>query len=364
MKRLALGAVAATLVISVAWAEDIVYYNDPATKKEAQVKGTIEEENPAGVKVKAGRAVKAIPATDVTQIVYGHKDVSTIDFRRPFTAETKALAASKPAARADLLKEALTGYQELDTKMRDSTGAHRYLQYKIARVAALQARDDPSRLDAAIEALKAYKTEFGTGWEVVPALKLLAQLQEDKGDAAGASQAYADLADLPGLPEAMQRESQFMVSRLLLRGGKFAEAEQRLKAVQAKLPKDDPQRTLVDVYLLQARIARNDLGGVEEQLKSAIAAGDNDAVRGVAHNCLGDYYRLRNQPEPAFWEYLKVDTLYGQDKEEQAKSLYYLVELFDKVKNDKVRAEECRAKLKAPQFAGTLYQRLADKKAQ
>ena len=74
------------------------------------------------------------------------------------------------------------------------------------------------------------------------------------------------------------------------------------------------------------------------------------------HNCLGDYYRLRKELEPAFWEYLKVDTLYSQDKEESAKALYYLAELFDKVKNDKVRAEECLTRLKGAPYSGTLYQ--------
>jgi hypothetical protein len=373
MKRLAFVALA-FFVLSPVWAEDIVYYTDRATKKDDQVKGVIDQESPAGVKVKVGRAVKDVPATDINQIVYGHKDVSAIEFRRPFTKETNALKATRAAERADLLKEALLGYQELDGKMRDTPHAHRYLQYKIAQVTALQVQGDPSRRDAAIEALKTYKTEHGTGWEIVPALKLLARLQEEKGDAEGASQAYADLADVPGLPEATQRESQFMVARLLLSGHKYAEAERRLKAVQAKMPKDDPQRALVDVYLVQTRIARNDLNGVEDELKKAVAAGDPDklpneearaalaAVRGVAHNCLGDYYRLRNQPEPAFWEYLKVDTLYSQDKEEEAKALYYLAELFDKVKNDKVRAAECLTRLKGAAYAGTLYQRLAAEK--
>jgi hypothetical protein len=82
-------------------------------------------------------------------------------------------------------------------------------------------------------------------------------------------------------------------------------------------------------------------------------------VRAAAHNLLGDYYLAKGQPEPAFWEYLYVDTLYTQDRDEHAKALYHLSTLFDKVKRDPARAKQCSERLKDKQFAGTLYQRRA-----
>ena len=60
----------------------------------------------------------------------------------------------------------------------------------------------------------------------------------------------------------------------------------------------------------------------------------------------------------ALWQYLRVDALYGEDVEEQAKALYHLVGLFDKVKKDPIRGKECAARLLDKRFAGTAYQRL------
>ena len=74
----------------------------------------------------------------------------------------------------------------------------------------MQARDDPTRLDPAITALSEYKTGFADGWEIVPALKLLARLQEEKGDAEGASKTYNDLAEVPGVPAATKLQNQLL----------------------------------------------------------------------------------------------------------------------------------------------------------
>ncbi len=239
---------------------------------------------------------------------------------------------------------------------------HRYLQYRIALTLAARAKDDPASRDAAIAVLKDNKTAFADGWEVVPALQLLARLQEEKNDIEGASQTYADLANVPGLDAAMKLDSQLRGARLLLSAKKFTDAESKLKALTAAMPADDPQRAYVAVYLAQSRIAQNNLDGVEKTLKDTLAANEDKKLRGLAHNALGDYYYAKKEKERAFWEYLKVDTLYNEDREEQAKALYYLSELFDVPMNDQDRARECLEKLQSPSFEGTFYQRQASEK--
>jgi hypothetical protein len=344
-------------VAVLAWAEDQVNYFDAAAKKEVELKGTIDAESPAGIRVKTKAGVKDVPSADVRSVIYGSQAVSALEFRAPLGKEARALLATRPAERQNLLEEALKGYRELDARVKDEPQAHRYLQFKIANALALQAKDDPAKRDAAVAALAAYKTDFPGGWEVVPALRQLAQLLEDKGDAAAASAAYADLAALPDLPKEMRQESEVLAVRLLLRGGKYADAETKLKALQAGLAKDDPLRTFVDVYLVQSQMAQGNPKQAEQRLQAALRGTTDNGVRALAHNLLGDYYRLQKQPEEAFWHYLRVDVLYGQDREEHAKALYYLAQLFDKPKNDPVRAEECLTRLKGAEFSGTLYQR-------
>jgi hypothetical protein len=365
MKRLALAFVVTgglLLAGPSVWADDTVYFLDPDKKTDERVTGTIERESPTGIRLRAKGGVRDIPALQIEQITYGNKVVDAITYREPEKNLGNAMREAKPDRRAELLRLALLGYQDLDGKLRDVPHIRRYLQFKIAQVTALQARDDPSRVDAAIAALTEYKSAYPTGWEIQLALQLLARVQEDKGDMQGASKTYAELAAVPGIPEAMKLENQMLEARLLVRGSKFADAEGKLNTLARALPKDAPQRTAVDLYLAQSQMAQGRLDGVEAKLRATIRASTDKALLALAHNFLGDFFRLKNQPDLAFWEYLKVDMMYSEDKEEHAKALYYLAQLFDKPKNDPARAEQYLTKLKTKEYDGTTYQRLAEKK--
>ncbi len=357
MRRLLLTAVAAVLVAGVGLAQDAEVV---VAGKKARLKGTIQEEGPAGIKIKVGQEVLDLPALSIRQVTYKVKDVAQLDYRYPFGQEELAARPGvRPAERATRLENALKGFRALDAQVLGVPAAHRYVQFKIAEVLAVQAQDDSSKADAAIAALSAYAKDFPTGWEVAPALKLLAKLQEEKGDSAGALETYRSLAKVPGIPPDLRHESTVLVARALLRAGKPADAEAELKGLQAKMATTDAQRPNVEVALAQCRLAQGQLGQVEAPLRAALQNTSDAAVRAAAHNLLGDYYLAKGQPEPAFWEYLYVDTLYTQDRDEHAKALYYLSTLFDKVKRDTARAKQCAERLKDKQFAGTLYQRRA-----
>jgi hypothetical protein len=363
MKRIALAFVLAVVLLltgRIVWAVDKVYFQEPGKKTEDNLEGIIEKEDPTGIKLKTKSGVKDIPALQITQITYGSKDVLPSEFRKPDVTVIKALKDGiKADKKAEFLKEALLGFLELDTKLQSDAKIHRYLQYKIAHTTALQAKDDPTRVDAAITALTEAKSNLSEGWEIVPALQLLAKLQVEKGDAEGASKTYSDLAEVPGIPAAEKLQNQLLGAGFLLRINKFADAEAKLKQLASTIPADDPQRTFVDVYLAQSQMAQGRFDGVEAKLKAAILANEDKKLRALSHNFLGDYHRSKGEKDLAFWEYLKVDTLYNEDKEEHAKALYYLSQLFDAAKNDRERAAGCLAKLKSKDYDGTLYQRKA-----
>jgi hypothetical protein len=364
MKRLLRVALVAWLVLGagrLAFGQAVtVNYLDRGTNKRASVRGTIKGEGPAGLKVESRGGVKVIPALDVLRVTYDLKgtDVPELDYRRPFGKEDAALEPTTSAkARKKDLEDALQAYQELDARLRTPLpSAHRYLRYKAAHVKALLAQDDPARLDDAVAALAAYRTDNPGTWEVVPCLKELAQLQEQKGDAEAAGKTYAELAALPGLPKELKEQSDIWLARLLVRSGKYDRAEKKLQDLRTAVAKDDPQRGYIDVYLAQCRLGQGHLAQVEAPLRETIRTSPDANVKGLAHNLLGDYYRHKNQAGEAFWEYLKVDMLYNQDREEHAKALYHLWKLFDKEKNDPMRAAEFLERLRGKPFAGTFYQ--------
>src|SRR5262249_34914416 len=160
---------------------------------------------------KVGKSVKDIPAAQITQVIYqcpeGSK-ISRLDFSKPDGQLTRALAERNPDERAKLLGSALAGFRELDSQLRGEGKINRYLQYRTALTMAAQAKDNPTSRDSAIGVLKENKGAFADGWEVVPALQLLARMQEEKGDTEGASQTYSELADVSGISAAMKLDSQ------------------------------------------------------------------------------------------------------------------------------------------------------------
>jgi tetratricopeptide (TPR) repeat protein len=362
MKRLMGTLVLAALMLvgSRVWADYTVYFREPGKKSDSQHKGIIETDSPSGIKIRTGKKDFTVPAEQIRQIKYDGKTVAALDFEKPDNALAKALRGE--GKKAELLNAALAGFQNLDDnqELQNTPVVHRYLRYRIAQTMAIQAQDDPKKRDDAITALSNYKKDFADGWEIVPAMQLLASLQQDKGDAEAASQTFADLAGLPGLPPALKLDNQLRSARLLMRAEKYRQSEEKLKQIEAGMSANDPQRALVSVSLMQSRIAqKGNLDGMETQLTKIIRAAKDDHLLALAHNTLGDYYRIKNNKEQAFWEYCKVDVLYNQDREEHAKALYYLSQLYDLPRNDNERAQECLTRLKSPSYDGTLYQRLA-----
>ena len=199
------------------------------------LRGTIAEETPAGIRVKQRNEGTNIPA-DIVRIVYHVEGIPAADFRAPFGKEARALAAGASAkVRKDYLDEALKGFEEILPKLTGNAKAKRDVQFKIAQVKAEQAEAAVTRQDAAIAALKAFKSDHADGWEIVGCLKLLARLQEEKGDMAGARDTYEDLGKVPGIPPDTKLESDVLVAKLLMRGGKYADAEKKLQALGTAL---------------------------------------------------------------------------------------------------------------------------------
>jgi hypothetical protein len=342
--------------------ENRVDYFDPATKKDANVRGQIQAEGPGGITISERGQTRLIPALSITQVTYVLGSVPATEFRRPFGKESVALGKSRKEDQKAGLTEALHEFEQLAVKARDSKNAFRYVQYKIAqvkyRLAQLEA-GSPTAHKAAVTALTDFAAKFPDGWQIVPALKMLADLHEEQGDVEGARGAYEKLLATPDVPRDLKDRSELMVAQLLVRGKRFTEAESKLQALLKGMSQSDPQRGYIQLSLVEAQIAQNKLGQVEADLKNAINTYSEPGVRAAAHNLLGDYFRLKNQNEEAFWHYLHVDALYAQDRDQHARAMYNLMKLFESLRGDRVRAQRYYEKLTDKALAGTEYYRKA-----
>jgi tetratricopeptide (TPR) repeat protein len=341
-----------------------VYFIDPVTKKEINVDGVIQDETIVGIKMKLPKEVKTIPAIDVRQVTYKTK-LDDLDYRKAFTTERKARDPNlKNDKKLEFYRDALAEFRNLRNSVKDVPQAYRYINFKMAEINFSIAQIEPTKLDEAIKAMDTYRNEFPFGWEVVPALKLLAEAYEAKGSVTEASKVYESLADLPDAPDETRRTASMLATQMLLRGKKFKEAETRLTAMRERMPPGDPQRGQITVMLCQSKMLQGKTDGVDKELKAALAGTTDLYLNSVGHNCLGDFHLASKQPEEAFWEFLKVHLMYSQDRTEHARALYNLWKLFDSVKNDPIRAQECLDRLLTDKdYIGTEWQTKAKAEA-
>jgi TolA-binding protein len=367
--RSRLGLVWAALLLAAplarAQTSDSIRYIDHKTGKEENAKCAIESENPAGITFRQGSTTKTVPALDVLDVLYD-KSIgggNLITYRKAQREEEKVQQPTlDAAARKTAFQECLAAYRELTDTSKESKAATRHVHFALARLLARRSGDDPEQVEPAVAALKKFLTDYADGWQLVQASRLLGQLQEAKGDLAGATKTYEQLAAREDVPKETRQEADLFVARMLLRGNKAAEAQARLQKLVSAVPPTSPEAPKVQVLLALCDVATGKAGAAEAKLKGLLAADLDGGVKGLVYNALGDVARQKGKVEDAFWDYLWVDVVYNQDKNEQAKALYYLSKLFVDVKNDPARAQQCRKRLlEEKDFLGLDFQKLAAK---
>jgi predicted negative regulator of RcsB-dependent stress response len=340
--------------------------NETESQSGFVIKGGI---SPPGVKLKFPITVSALDVRDVLLTPEDIVPLNYLDYRKPLAkVDIAALPTTKEPDRIVRLKESLPLFQELlaNPKLAENARAARQVAYKYTQALQRLSQTDPSFRPRALEALKKFQGEHARGWQAVPALMQLAQLQEDAGDVTGVLKTYEDLAAVPDLSPDIVAASQISAARVLMKSDKFGDAAKKLQALKQKLPDSSPLALKVSVYLAQCQIMSDspaEAKAAEQQIRTMLAATDDPALKALAHNTLGDYYAKQKRDEDAFWEYLRVDTLYGEDRFEHARALYHLARLFREVKKDPERARACLELLTTDgRFAGLEYQKKALKK--
>ena len=330
-------------------AQDTIRYTDAKAGKESTATGSIQEENAGGIVYKpgTGAGTRKIGALDIVDIEYEVPGKVKLLQRSATGDEKKATnVATREAERRTALAEAVKNYQAvlLELDKAKYKFAERHLQYKIAQLQARQAEDDPALAEAAIDALGSFMKNHPDGWQISRCARLLARLQLGKGDAEGARKTYGELSAVANLPKPVRQECDFLIADALIQARKFADAEKKLQAVMQGLEAEDPLAARGKIYLAECQ-ATSKLPEAVAQIEGIIAKTTDKGLLGTAYNALGDCYRLNGRNKDALWQYLWVDVIYHQDKQEHVKAMDQLAKLFDEL-GDKARAKQYRDKLK------------------
>ncbi|MBI3412420.1 MAG: tetratricopeptide repeat protein [Planctomycetes bacterium] len=332
--------------------------------KEKPLKVTITAESGLGLEqdLGKGKAKEMIPAEDIVDVMYNNltPDGVRVNIYRPaFTKERKYF---DPAARKDpkekiTLGEIIKAYAEAFSQVKEKY-AKQHLEYKIAYLSVLLAQEEGAGDDAALQKLAAFKSKHPDSWQIASCLRLLANMQIAQKKLKEAEDTYQELAAANVAPE-VKLEGELLAAQVGLRGGKGNEAIKKLDDILAKLPKDSRFYARARIAKAESLATSKDKDQAIAMLRQIIKESSDKAVKATAYNALGEIFFHAAAYKEARWEFLHVDVLYNQDRNEHAKALYYLSQVFDKL-GEPERAKECRDILAADrQFAGLEWQRLA-----
>ncbi|HEV3261407.1 MAG TPA: hypothetical protein VG013_31435 [Gemmataceae bacterium] len=358
LKAVAVVALVGFVACSAVKADDSIHYYEQGTKRLVTIEGKIRSESAAGISIKPGLgAAREVPAADVDDVDYEMSGGPRLDYKRASLSEKAADQLTKEDERKKALETALKAYKGLLDELTEAK-VKRHIHFKIARLTARLAESDLSQAKTAVKLLKAFTKNNPDTWQFTACSRLLAGLQTANQDYEGAQKTYEELAKTPGIPAAMKQDSELKVAEMMVKAKKYGQAKEKLQDLAKAVQADDPQAVRLNISLAECQAAEGDLTKATQALEGLIAKPMSKALKAQAYNALGDCYYGKKKWKDAMWNYLYVDVVYHQDREEHAKALYYLSKVFKELGDDK-KATEYRDRLeKDKQFAGLEYQKL------
>jgi tetratricopeptide (TPR) repeat protein len=315
-------------VAVVAGADDVTLISGATFKAPGnRVRGTIQAETPTEVKVE-GQAT-AIPVDQIASISY--------------TGQPPNLTLAESRETGGALSEAADLYQKAAADAAGKDFIVRAAQFGRARALADLAESDLSKAGPAIDALEGFIKANPSSRQLGPALEILARLAMQKEDFDRASKALTDLAKIPWAAE----RSAVLQARLLSRRGQFDKAIAALDKMMAGVPKDSAKYREAQLAKAESLAGLKRFEEAEATVLAVIkAAPAEDAeAQALAYNTLGDCLRAADKPKDALMAYLHTDVLFSKDKEQHARALSQIAQLWRALRRDD-RAEEAVERLK------------------
>ena len=319
--------------ISVSLADIVTLTPDATTKGSAGglVRGTVISESPAKVEVKLGSTVTSIPTNEVASITYDN-DPASLE-----SAKAKE-ATNNLAEAAELYKKAVSDASTRPFIAEDAAFGQVHVMTELAL-------GDPARLAEATSLLEAFSRNYKTGRHIGPALEALAKLQIAKENYSGVEQTLSQLVKLPGGED---RASLYRI-KILTRKGSLDQAISELDKVIASSPDGSSKKRDAQLGKADSLVKLKKYAEAETLLKGVIkgSAVEDAATQAAAHNTLGECLRAAGRPKEALYAFLHTDMLFSKEKEEHAKALAQIAQLWrDPQLNRPDRADEVMERLK------------------
>ena len=330
---------AATVLFSVlASGDTIKLLPDRAEKVGAkQFSGQITAESPTEVKIKLNSGKEeTVPVSSIDTVTYDGTSPS-------FLLAESRLNSGSIAEAADLFQKA-TG------EAKGKVSLERAAMYGRARALMELALVDQAKGAEAADALEAFAKAHPTSRQVGPALSALVRLRLNQGDVAKAEKAVNDLKAKvklsPDLAKDLDLASVYL-AKIQAKKGENEAAISALDAIVAEAGKGSPRSREALLAKAECLAALQKYPEAEAAVREVISQSlpEDTLVQAEAYNTLGDCLKAAGRPKDALMAYLKTDILYEGSKEQHARALAQIVELWRTLKQDG-RANEVQERLR------------------
>lgn len=336
---------------------DRIYYRDkkdsPAAAPKA-VEGELKAAA-AGYQIVAnGKVVAVVSPADIVRVVPG--DVPGLD-RKDVLAQV-ALEEKRD------WEKARVGYVEIQKKTAGAPEkARRLIDFKVATMAAKAADDGPEegsqpKAEEATKLLEAYLGANKSGWEVWPAAQACARLQvsmtvktkdgekeTERRMFEEAGRTWGKVARNPEVPADLRQEAAVEEVDCAVRAHQWTDVA-RLAEEAKKTAAPGPGKDRLAIYELAAKggAGGNPLAETAA-IEAEIGKTKDPAVRAAGYGTLGELYLAADKPREAMWNFLWVEVVYNQDRDEVIKALVRLADVF-RLQGDEARATAYREKVR------------------
>jgi tetratricopeptide (TPR) repeat protein len=335
-RRLGNSCLVATFALAAfsLWADEIDRYSS-----KTPLRGSITAESSKELTIKVTQAGK----TEEVKVTLG--DVAEVKYDG---AAGLAIRTAAGMERAGQYVKAIESYQKAAAAANDTGFVAQASQFGQARSLAKIALQDRTRLDEAIKSLEDFRGKHADSRFHYVLHDLLGQLQMEKGNDAAAAQAFGELASAP-IGDVKLKASVWQ-GRLLMKAGKFAEAQGKFEEVIAANVKTPAEKLRQQEALLaigDCLVKQKKLDEAEQMFRKVIdeASPEESELQAATCNALGDVLREAGKTKEALLAYLEVDLLYSTQKAAHARAIYYSSILWDQVGRGD-NATESREKLK------------------
>jgi tetratricopeptide (TPR) repeat protein len=335
--------------------------------RDKSVFGDVKTEDATGITILVKKTTEKFPAADVLDIQYD--DIKPASLRLTGGAYKIARDAEKDVESGDAAKRktaistAIAKYRETIKEMKPPhDNAIRTIRYRIAVLTLRQAQEVKAPLTDALGEMQRFRTDYANSWQISHVMPLIAQTQMDAGDFKAAAATFEEMAEMAALPADVKTNAELMVVQVAVRANDIPTAQKKLAALEKKAAGNPKFASRVKMAKAEVMVGLKQTDEAMKLLHQVVKENNDKDIKALAHNTLGECLFKATRYNEALWEFIWVDTVFNQDKNQHAKALYYLWKTFEQLNNAE-RAQECREMLLSAQFNGTDWHTRAQKEA-